>query len=186
MSRRRWAALGHSLSHAAGRRQASLGTLVPRTPTVAPGPKVRSGLASRRSQGSSSEHCGPQKPAASINAWWLIGRRRLRFPTLPRQLLALTKACAGSSFLHCLVLASLWIPFLALCRRYLQICSILALHLPPMAPRKVKTSSAPPWYEPALEAPTVTEKSLASVRLLTAGEGNEWGKTKLRLASDEP
>ena len=55
-----------------------------------------------------------------------------------------------------------------------------------MAPRKVKTSSAPAWYEPALEAPTITEKSLASVRLLTAGESNEWGKTELRLASDEP
>ena len=80
----------------------------------------------------------------------------------------------------------LQIPFLALRRRYLQICSSLALHLPPMAPCKVKTSSAPAWYEPALEAPTVTEKSLASVRLLTAGESNEWGKTELRLASDEP
>ena len=42
-----------------------------------------------------------------------------------------------------------------------------------MAPRKVKTSSAPAWYEPALEAPTVTEKSLASVRQLTVGESNE-------------
>ena len=55
-----------------------------------------------------------------------------------------------------------------------------------MAPRNVKTSSAPVWYEPALEAPTVTEKSLASVRLLTAGESNEWGKMELRLASDVP
>ena len=55
-----------------------------------------------------------------------------------------------------------------------------------MAPRKVKTSSVPAWYEPALEAPTVTEKSLAFVRLLTAGESNEWGETELRLASDVP
>ena len=55
-----------------------------------------------------------------------------------------------------------------------------------MAPRKVKIPSAPACYEPSLEAPTVTEKSLASVRLLTAGESNEWGKTELRLASDEP
>ena len=46
-----------------------------------------------------------------------------------------------------------------------------------MAPRKVKTSSAPAWYELALEAPTVMEKSLASVRLLMAGESNEWGET---------
>ena len=55
-----------------------------------------------------------------------------------------------------------------------------------MAPRKVRTSSAPAWYERALEAPTITEKSLASVRLLTAGESNEWGETELRLASDVP
>ena len=55
-----------------------------------------------------------------------------------------------------------------------------------MAPRKVKASSAPAWYKPALQAPTITEKSLASMRLLTAGESNEWGKTELRLASDEP
>ena len=74
---------GLLLSHAVGCRQACLGTPVPRTPTVAPGPKVRSGLASRRSQGSSSEHRGPQKPAASVDAWRLIGRGRLRFPVLP-------------------------------------------------------------------------------------------------------
>ena len=55
-----------------------------------------------------------------------------------------------------------------------------------MALRKVKSSSAPAWYGPALEAPNVTEKSLASARLLTAGESNEWGKTELRLASDMP
>ena len=33
------------VGHALGRRQASLGTPVPRTPTVAPGPKARSELA---------------------------------------------------------------------------------------------------------------------------------------------
>ena len=55
-----------------------------------------------------------------------------------------------------------------------------------MVPRKVKSSSAPAWYEPALEAPTITEKSLASARVLTAGKSNEWGKTELRLASDVP
>ena len=32
---------------------------VPRMPTVGPGPKARSGLASRRSQGSSAERRGP-------------------------------------------------------------------------------------------------------------------------------
>ena len=55
-----------------------------------------------------------------------------------------------------------------------------------MALCKVKTSSAPAWYEPALEAPTVTEKSLASVRLLTVGESNERGKTELRAGSAVP
>ena len=56
-----------------------------------------------------------------------------------------------------------------------------------MAPCRVQSSSAPAWYKSALEAPTVTEKSLASVRLLTAGESNEGGgKTELRLTSDVP
>ena len=36
---------GPLLSHVAGRRQASLGTPIPRTPTVAPGPKACSDLA---------------------------------------------------------------------------------------------------------------------------------------------
>ena len=52
----------------------------------APGPKARSDLASRRSQESSPEHRRPQPPAALIDAWRLMGRGRLCFPTLPRQL----------------------------------------------------------------------------------------------------
>src|SRR3954467_2714958 len=39
------------------------------------------------------ERHGPQKPAASVDAWRLIGRGRLHFPTLPRQLLDLTSPC---------------------------------------------------------------------------------------------
>ena len=88
--------LGHTrplASHAVGRRQASLGTPIPRTPTVAPGPKARSNLASRRSQRSSVERRRPQKPAPSVDAWRLIGRGRLRFPTLPQQLHDLTSPC---------------------------------------------------------------------------------------------
>ena len=54
-----------------GRRQASLGTLVPRTPTVAPGPKARSDLASRRSQRARVKRRGPQPPADLIDAWRL-------------------------------------------------------------------------------------------------------------------
>ena len=53
-----------------------------------------------------------------------------------------------------------------------------------MAPRKVKPSSSPAWYEPALDAPNVSEKNLAATRLLTAGESNEKGKTGLRAGSD--
>ena len=160
---------------AAGRRQASLGTPIPRTPTVAPGPKVRSGLASRRSQRSSAEHRGPQKPAALVDAWRLIGRGRLRFPTLPRQLPDLTKGWRRQRSPSLFLFALPQIPFLAPRYRYLQICSNLAPHLRLMAPRKVKSSSAPAWYELALEAPNVTEKSLASTRLLMAGESNEGG-----------
>ena len=54
-----------------------------------------------------------------------------------------------------------------------------------MVPRKVKPSSSPAWYEPALDAPSVLEKSLAATRLLTAGESNERGKTELRVGSAE-
>ena len=55
-----------------------------------------------------------------------------------------------------------------------------------MAPRKVKPSASPAWFEPALDAPNVSEKSLAVTRLLTVGESNERGKTELRVASDVP
>nr|XP_040251889.1 formin-like protein 5 [Aegilops tauschii subsp. strangulata] len=55
-----------------------------------------------------------------------------------------------------------------------------------MAPHKVKTASSSAWYEPALDAPNVSEKNLAAMRLLTAGEGNKRGKTELRVASDVP
>ena len=56
------------------------GDPVPRTPTVAPGPKARSYLASRRSQGSSMERRGPQPSAALIDVWRLTGHGRLHFP----------------------------------------------------------------------------------------------------------
>ena len=82
------------LNHAVGRRQASLGTPVPRTPTVAPGPKARPDLASRQSQGSSPEHRGPQNPAASVDAWQLTGRGRLRFP-LAASFFPICSSCDG-------------------------------------------------------------------------------------------
>ena len=94
---------GCQLSHVMGRRQASLGTPIPRTPTVAPRPKARSDLALRRSQRASAERRGPQQPAASLDAWRLIGRGRLRFPTLPRQLPDLTSLCwmQGKTIITC-------------------------------------------------------------------------------------
>ena len=55
-----------------------------------------------------------------------------------------------------------------------------------MAPRKVKAASPPAWYEPALDAPNVSEKNLAATRLLIVGESNEKGKTKLWAGSAEP
>ena len=55
-----------------------------------------------------------------------------------------------------------------------------------MAPRKVKPASSPAWYEPALDAPNISENNLAATRLLAAGESNERGKTELRVASDVP
>ena len=53
-----------------------------------------------------------------------------------------------------------------------------------MAPRRVKPASSLAWYEPTLDAPNVSEKSLAATRLLTARGSNEWGKTELRAGSD--
>ena len=55
-----------------------------------------------------------------------------------------------------------------------------------MAPQKVKAASPPAWYEPALDAPNVSEKNLAATRLLTVWENNKRGKTKLRAGSAEP
>ena len=55
-----------------------------------------------------------------------------------------------------------------------------------MVPRRVKLASSPAWYEPALDAPNVSEKNLASTRLLMAGESNESGKTELQAGSDVP
>ena len=64
-----------------GHRQASLGTPVPRTPIVAPGLGFEA-----KPKGKSEEYRGLQQPAATVGAWRLIGRGRLHFPTLPRQL----------------------------------------------------------------------------------------------------
>ena len=61
--------------------QGSLGTPIPRTPIVAPGPKARSDLAERRSQRASAERRGPQQPAALVAAWRLIGRGTLNEST---------------------------------------------------------------------------------------------------------
>ena len=55
-----------------------------------------------------------------------------------------------------------------------------------MAPRRVKPASSPAWYEPALDAPNVSEKNLVATRLLTVGENNEKGKTELRAGSAVP
>ena len=55
-----------------------------------------------------------------------------------------------------------------------------------MVPRKVKASSSPAWYELALDAPSVSEKTLAVTHLLTVGENNGNGKTELRAGSAEP
>ena len=55
-----------------------------------------------------------------------------------------------------------------------------------MAPRKSKVVSPPAWYEPALDAPNVSEKNLTATCLLMAGENNEKGQTELRAGSVVP
>nr|XP_020185103.3 caldesmon-like [Aegilops tauschii subsp. strangulata] len=55
-----------------------------------------------------------------------------------------------------------------------------------MAPGKAKATSPPAWYEPALSAPSASEKNLAAVLLMMAEASNEKGKTALRAGSAEP
>ena len=50
---------GPPLSHAAGRRQASLGTPILRTPTVAPGPTACPDLDEKRGERASAKRHGP-------------------------------------------------------------------------------------------------------------------------------
>ena len=54
-----------------------------------------------------------------------------------------------------------------------------------MAPNKAPAAPPPSWYEPALKAPSVSEKNLAVMHLMTA-EGGEKRKTVLRVGSAEP
>ena len=75
-----------------GRRQASLGTPVPRTPTVAPGPKARPDLAVQGGGRARAKRRGPYQPAALGAAWRLIGLEHLHFPMVPRQLHGLDKS----------------------------------------------------------------------------------------------
>ena len=51
-----------------------------------------------------------------------------------------------------------------------------------MAPKKARATPSPSWYKPVLEAPNVSDKSLATVRLMMA-EGDEKKKTMLRVGS---
>ena len=55
-----------------------------------------------------------------------------------------------------------------------------------MAPCKVKVDALPVWYSPALDAPNMSEKNLATTRLMTAVEGSEREETELRAGSAEP
>lgn len=97
-----------------------------------------------------------------------------------------TKGWRGQRLPSLLSFVLLQIPFLAPCFRNLQICFNPLLSFRPMVPRKAMVVSPPAWYEPALDAPNVSEKNLAAMRLLTAGENIEKGKTELRAGSAEP
>ena len=76
-----------------GRRQASLSTLVPRTPTVAPGPKALLDLASGRSQRARAKRRGPQSHVDLADAWRPDWMWPAPLPHTARQLLDLTAAC---------------------------------------------------------------------------------------------
>ena len=55
-----------------------------------------------------------------------------------------------------------------------------------MPPRKAKADAPPAWYSPALDAANMSEKNLATTRLMTAVEGSEMGETELRAGTAEP
>ena len=55
-----------------------------------------------------------------------------------------------------------------------------------MAPSKAKATLPPFWYEPALNAPSVSEKNLAATLLMMAEGSDEKRKTALRVGSAEP
>lgn len=54
-----------------------------------------------------------------------------------------------------------------------------------MAPKKARATPRPSWYEPVLDPPSVSEKNLAVVLLMTV-EGDEKRKTALRVGSTKP
>ena len=133
-----------------GRREASLGTLVPRTSTVAPGPKARSDLASRRSQSARAKRRGAQSRADLVDAWRLMGRGCLHFPTLPRQPVVLTTTGCMQKNHHYLELleASGWAPsgYKRERGRSPLLISVLSLLTPPSSSSShclVKASMAP-------------------------------------------
>ena len=55
-----------------------------------------------------------------------------------------------------------------------------------MAPRKTAAGAPPAWYSPALDPPNMKEKNLARMRQMAAAQGNEMGKTALRIGSAQP
>ena len=159
-------------------------------PTVAPRAKVRSGVASRRSQRPSTEHRGPQKPVASVNAWQLIGRGRLRFPTLPLNPLGYAAPASYSVILpspHLTLPISLLPRGPALpCQSGLRSACFIA-----MSPKQAETGkkplslpTAPPSFEPALGwSRVLNDEAMDKVRPMLASSFNEWGETPAWLAS---
>src|SRR4051812_19479482 len=143
-----------------GRRQESLGSLVPRTRTVALGPKPRSDLASRCIQRARVKRHGTQSPADRVDAWHLMGCGCLHFPTPPRQLPDLTTALHKRPSHHCpLCLPSTPLPSCELAPSSPD-STAAPIHFTAMAPRLKKgkahvTTEPSSGPEPALDRSTV-------------------------------
>ena len=68
------------VGHALGHRQASLGTPIPRMPTVAPRPKARSSWLRGEAKGADLSAAGPSRLRAQPDAWRVMRHGCLHFP----------------------------------------------------------------------------------------------------------
>ena len=136
------------------------------------------------------ERRGPQKPAALVDAWRLIGRGRLRFPMMP---LNLTGNASPASYTVIVPSPRLALPISLLPRgpALLSQSDLRSTCFTAMTPKQAKKGkkplsppTAPPSFEPALGRPRVlNDEAMDKVCPMLASSFNERGVTAAWLAS---